>query len=98
MNTVDGIQSNHALTAGLSRVPDWLLLTGTAGQLERVWQEYENAATSADRAAPSAEAYVINQAGTVRQAYRTGSGPQTAAMTSSFAVLFAGAVRQALAG
>jgi cytochrome oxidase Cu insertion factor (SCO1/SenC/PrrC family) len=85
--------------AGLSRLPDWLVLTGTPARLQQVWQEYGITARplAAGTTAPdSDEAYVIDRAGRVAQKYRTGPGPGTAAMTSSFAVLLADAARQAL--
>jgi cytochrome oxidase Cu insertion factor (SCO1/SenC/PrrC family) len=84
----------------LTGLADWQYLTGTSGELERVWQAY--GITSQDLAAgpmsARATAYVIGQNGTVRAEYRTGPGPGTAAISSSFAVLFADATRQALGG
>jgi cytochrome oxidase Cu insertion factor (SCO1/SenC/PrrC family) len=84
--------------AGLSRLPDWLFLTGTPARLQQVRQQYGitpphgAGATAPDRN----EAYVIDRTGHVAQKYRTGPAPGTAAMTSSFAALLAGAARQAL--
>jgi cytochrome oxidase Cu insertion factor (SCO1/SenC/PrrC family) len=85
--------------AGLSRLPDWLLLTGTPARLQQVWQEYGITALppAAGATAPASdEAYVIDRTGRVAQKYRTDLRPGTAAMTSSFATLFADAARQAL--
>ena len=84
----------------LSRMPNWLLLTGTPAQLEHVWQEYGIAAPGAaagDTASANHQAYVIDRDGIVRERCGTGDGQQSAAMTSSFAVLFAAAAREALA-
>jgi cytochrome oxidase Cu insertion factor (SCO1/SenC/PrrC family) len=78
---------------GLSRPPDWLLLTGTPAHLRRVWQEYGITAETARHNAP---VYVIDPAGRVRREFRHDPGPGTAATSSSFAVLFADAARQAL--
>jgi cytochrome oxidase Cu insertion factor (SCO1/SenC/PrrC family) len=88
-------RSVHALQAfdqrqGLNLVPGWLYLTGTLTQLRQVWREYGTAAQD--------EIYVIDSAGNVRQKYGTGAGPGTAAIDSSFAVLFADAARHAMAG
>ena len=85
--------------AGLSGLPDWLLLTGTPARLRQVWREYGITAPSpaAGTARPaSGAAYLIDRAGHVAQTYRTDHGPGSAAMTSSFAALFADAAQQAL--
>ena len=85
--------------AGLSRLPDWLFLTGSPARLQQVWREYGIPARPGAGGAATAdsdEAYVINRIGRVAQQYRTGAAPETAAMTSSFAVLLADAARQAL--
>jgi cytochrome oxidase Cu insertion factor (SCO1/SenC/PrrC family) len=85
---------------GLGAVPDWLYLTGSAAELRRVRQAYGITAT--DAAAPAmtqrAQAYLIDGAGDILARYTTGPGPGTAAISSSFAVLFADAARQALRG
>jgi cytochrome oxidase Cu insertion factor (SCO1/SenC/PrrC family) len=86
-------RSVHALQAfdqrqGLNLVPGWLYLTGTLAQLQQVWREYGTAAQD--------EIYVIDPAGHVRQKYAAGAGPGTAAIDSSFAVLFADAARHAM--
>jgi cytochrome oxidase Cu insertion factor (SCO1/SenC/PrrC family) len=83
--------------AGLSRLPGWLFLTGTPARLQQVRQEYGIASPPAGATAPNRdEAYVIDRTGHVAQTYRTAPAPVTAAMTSSFAALLAGAARQAL--
>ena len=85
---------------GLGQVPGWLYLTGTLSQLHQVWHGYGITAQDLTGAAAlhTEEAYVIDAAGRVRQKFSTIPGPGTAAIRSSFAVLFANAARQALAG
>jgi cytochrome oxidase Cu insertion factor (SCO1/SenC/PrrC family) len=98
IETSEAGRSAHAGPAfgqqeGLSRLPGWLLLTGTPAQLRRVGQEYGIAGETARQNAP---VYVIDPAGRVRREFRHDPGPGTAATSSSFAVLFADATRQAL--
>jgi len=84
---------------GLTAVPDWLYLTGTLSQLRPVWREYGITRPAADAGPggqPAAEAYVIDRAGHIRLKYAAAAGPGTAATESSFAVLFADAIRQEL--
>jgi cytochrome oxidase Cu insertion factor (SCO1/SenC/PrrC family) len=85
---------------GLDQVPGWLYLTGTLSQLHQVWHGYGITAQDLTGAAAlhTEEAYVIDAAGRVRQKFSTSPGPGTAAIRSSFAVLFANAARQVLAG
>ncbi|MBO0818251.1 MAG: hypothetical protein J2P30_24215, partial [Actinobacteria bacterium] len=83
----------------LDTVPNWLFLTGSLPQLQRVWQEYPATAygLAAGTAAPrTGQSYVIDRTGHVRQVLDTGPGPGTAATRASFASLLAGAVQQAL--
>jgi len=84
---------------GLDRVPNWRYLTGSLAQLQRVWHEYGITAQDLSGAATqhTDRAYVIDPAGYVRRRYSTQPGPGTAAIKSSFAVLFADAARQVLA-
>jgi cytochrome oxidase Cu insertion factor (SCO1/SenC/PrrC family) len=85
--------------AGLSAVPGWLYLTGTLAQLRPVWRAYgitPPVAGAGPQSHSAAAAYLIDRAGQVRQKYSTAAGPGTAATRSSFAVLFADAIRQAL--
>jgi cytochrome oxidase Cu insertion factor (SCO1/SenC/PrrC family) len=90
---------------GLSQIPGWLYLTGTPSQLEQVRLDYRSAASDHGAVAigaagapepPGGEVYVIDRAGQVRQNYSIDPGPGTAAIRSSFAVLFADAARHAL--
>ena len=87
--------------AGLSRLPDWLFLTGSPARLQQVWREY---GIPARPGAPGLRGGHGGQRRGLchqpdrprRAACRTGAAPETAAMTSSFAVLLADAARQAL--
>jgi cytochrome oxidase Cu insertion factor (SCO1/SenC/PrrC family) len=83
----------------LDSVPNWLFLTGSVLQLQRVWQAYSVTASGLSAGAATGHtgrAYVIDRAGHVRQVLNTGSGPGTAATRASFASLLAGAAQQAL--
>jgi cytochrome oxidase Cu insertion factor (SCO1/SenC/PrrC family) len=84
---------------GLGRLPGWLLLTGAPARLRQVWHDYGITAQDLAGAAArrTAEAFVIDRAGQVRRRFSTGPGPGTAAIRSSFAVIFANAARQAMA-
>ena len=82
----------------LGQVPNWLYLTGSVPQLRRVWKEYGIAAEvlpAGSMVGHPDVAYVIDQAGRVREELNTDPGPGTTATKSSFAVLLADAARQA---
>jgi cytochrome oxidase Cu insertion factor (SCO1/SenC/PrrC family) len=84
---------------GFQNVPDWLYLTGTLPQLQRVWHDYGVIAQDLPAGAMTLhndQAYVIDRAGHVREEFSTDPGPGTAATKSSFAVLLADAARHAL--
>jgi cytochrome oxidase Cu insertion factor (SCO1/SenC/PrrC family) len=84
---------------GLSAVPDWLYLTGTLTQLRSAWQQYGVTVENLPAGAMSAHndlAFVIDRAGVIRQEIDADPGPGTTSTRSSFAVLFAADVRQAL--
>ncbi len=73
---------------GLSGVPNWLYLTGSAAQLRQVWQGYGVPVQIAPAGAMIAHgdyAFVIDQAGHVRQELNFDPGPGTASTQSSFA-------------
>jgi cytochrome oxidase Cu insertion factor (SCO1/SenC/PrrC family) len=85
---------------GLAGVPNWLYLTGTPAQLQQVWRQY---------GVPQAEilpagsmvghgdyAFVIDQAGHMRQELGFDTGPGTQATMSSFAAELTDAARQLL--
>jgi cytochrome oxidase Cu insertion factor (SCO1/SenC/PrrC family) len=85
--------------AGLSRLPNWLFLTGRPRGSSRSGRSTGSprsppplAARSRTRTRPASS----TGPGRVAQRYRTGSPPGTAAMASSSAALFAEAARQAL--
>lgn len=86
---------------GLSQLPNWLYLTGSLSQLEAVWQRYGVEVQNLPAGAMSAHndiAYVISRAGQLRQELSDDPGPGTSATISSFAVLLADSVRQAMDG
>ena len=85
---------------GLAVVPNWLYLTGIPAQLQQVWRQY---------GVPQAEilpagsmvghgdyAFVIDQAGQMRQELGFDTGPGTQATMSSFAAELTDAARQLL--
>ena len=83
----------------LDQVPNWLYLTGSGPQLQRVWKDYTIAALILPAGSMIAHryvAYVIDQTGQVRGELATHPGPGTTATKSSFAVLLANAARQAM--
>jgi cytochrome oxidase Cu insertion factor (SCO1/SenC/PrrC family) len=85
---------------GLDRLPNWLYLTGSLPELERVWNsfgivvDYEPAGAMI---AHSDVAYVIDPRGHTRFVLDSEPGPGSAASKSSFAVTLAGEVQQVLA-
>jgi cytochrome oxidase Cu insertion factor (SCO1/SenC/PrrC family) len=86
---------------GLSQVPNWLYLTGSLGQLRTVWQHYGVEVENLPAGAMSAHndiAYVISATGQLRQELSDDPGPGTSASISSFAVLMANSVEQAMGG
>lgn len=83
----------------LTQVPDWLYLTGSVPQLQRVWRDYGITAQILPAGSMIGHpdlAYVIDRAGRVRAELNTDPGPGTTATKSSFAVLLANAARNAL--
>ncbi len=83
---------------GLTTVPNWLFLTGTGAELERVWNTYEKVAPHmmAGMMVHSEVVFVIDMAGRIRWEVRDNPGPATASAQSSFAVLLSNATRQVL--
>ena len=84
---------------GLDHVPNWLFLTGTIPQLQRVWNDYGitvQVAPGGSMVAHSDEAIVIDAGGRIRWILDADPGPGTTATKSSFASLFAGCVSQVL--
>jgi cytochrome oxidase Cu insertion factor (SCO1/SenC/PrrC family) len=84
---------------GLSRLPNWLYMTGSLPQLQNVWRAYGMTAQDLPAGAMALHndvAYVIDRDGHVRQVINTDPGPGTTASQSSFAVELADAARQLL--
>jgi cytochrome oxidase Cu insertion factor (SCO1/SenC/PrrC family) len=83
----------------MNQVPNWLYLTGSVPQLKQVWKDYGIFAEILPGGSMIGHpdiAYVIDQAGRVREELSTNPGPGTTATKSSFAVLLSNAARQAL--
>ena len=83
----------------LTSVPDWLYLTGSPAQLEKIWRAYGvtgQISPAGAMVAHSDIAFVIDRSGHMRQELDADPGPGTASTKSSFAVLLAGAARHTL--
>jgi cytochrome oxidase Cu insertion factor (SCO1/SenC/PrrC family) len=99
--TYTGTAFTEAFTRqeGLGQVPNWLYLTGSLSQLQKVWNNYgievENL-PAGSMAAHSELAFVISGTGVIRQELSTDPGPATDTTKSSFSVLLADAARQAM--
>jgi cytochrome oxidase Cu insertion factor (SCO1/SenC/PrrC family) len=80
---------------GLTTVPDWCFLTGTAAELQQVWNGYEKLAPGmmAGMMVHSEVVFVIDMTGRIRWEVRDAPGPATASAQSSFAVLLADTAR-----
>lgn len=86
---------------GLDALPNWLYLTGSAGQLRNVWDHYGIQVADAPAGAMTAHddlAFVISPRGVVKSELNADPGPGTAVTTSSFATLMADSVRQVMNG
>ena len=84
---------------GLSTVPNWLYLTGSLGQLAKVWDDYGITVENLPAGSMSAhndEAVVIDRSGNIREDMGADPGPGTASTQSSFSVLLTQYARQAL--
>ena len=82
---------------GLAGVPDWLYLTGSPGRLRQVYQAYGVVSETSPGGAMLGHndvAFVIDQAGHLRQELNFDPGPGTAATKSSFAAELADAATQ----
>ena len=82
-------------------MPNWLYLTGSLSQLQRVWQNYGIEVEDLPAGAMSAHndiAYVISATGQIKQELDMDPGPGTQTTQSSFSVLLADSVRQTIAG
>ncbi len=84
---------------GLEHLANWDYLTGSATQLRRTWYSFGIQVEYAPGGAMIAHsdiAYVIDPAGHTRYVLNTDPGPGTQASKSSFAVVFAGELRNVL--
>jgi len=84
---------------GLAGVPDWLYLTGSPDRLRQVYHAYGAASQTAPGGAMLAHndiAFVIDQAGNLREELNFDPGPATAATKSSFAAELADAATRLL--
>lgn len=85
---------------GLSTVPNWLFLTGSAAQLQQTWGHY---GIFVSHMAPGSSSvmtdlvFVIDKNGQIRLEIRDNPGAGTISTRSSFATLLSGAARQTLA-
>ena len=84
---------------GLGVLPNWLYLTGTRARLQQVWRSYglPMAILPAGSMVGHGDyAFVIDQAGHIRQEMDFNPGPATTATKSSFAAELTGAAQQLL--
>ena len=83
----------------LSGLPNWLFLTGSLAQLQRVWRDYGIAAEvvpAGGMILHSDAAYVIDASGRTRYELNMDPGPGTSSTKSSFAATLANAARDAM--
>jgi cytochrome oxidase Cu insertion factor (SCO1/SenC/PrrC family) len=84
---------------GMDGVPNWLYLTGTRAQLQRVWRSYGlpmEILPAGSMILHGDYVFVIDQAGHLRRELGFDTGPGTQATMSSFAAELADAARQLL--
>jgi len=84
---------------GLDTLPNWLYLTGRGAQLDQVWSDYGLPMQVLPAGAMISHgdyAFVIDQAGHVRQELNFNPGPGTASTQSSFAAELTDAAHQLL--
>jgi cytochrome oxidase Cu insertion factor (SCO1/SenC/PrrC family) len=85
---------------GLDGVPNWLYLTGTSAQLQHIWARYGAAPAeilpAGSMVGHGDYAFVLDQAGHIRQELGFDTGPGTQATKSSFAAELTDAARQLL--
>jgi cytochrome oxidase Cu insertion factor (SCO1/SenC/PrrC family) len=84
---------------GLDTVPNWVYLTGPLTALRKVWGEYGMVAVNLPGGAMTShndDVFVISRRGLIVREFSSDPGPGTTATMSSYSVLFATAVRQAL--
>jgi protein SCO1/2 len=85
---------------GMAGVPNWLYLTGTLPQLQQVWRRYgvlpPQVLPAGSMVGHGDYAFVIDQAGHLRQELGFDTGPGTQATKSSFAAELTDAAQQLL--
>ena len=85
---------------GMAGVPNWLYLTGTLAQLQQVWRQYyidpPEILPAGSMVGHGDYAFVIDQAGHLRQELGFDTGPGTQATKSSFAAELTDAAQQLL--
>jgi cytochrome oxidase Cu insertion factor (SCO1/SenC/PrrC family) len=84
---------------GMSRLPNWLFLTGSLGQLQQTWKDYAitaQAVPGGGMIAHNDVAYVIDATGRTRAELNFDPGPGTASTQSSFAAELAAAAQHVL--
>ncbi|HJP79367.1 MAG TPA: redoxin domain-containing protein [Pseudonocardiaceae bacterium] len=83
---------------GLTTSPGWRFLTGTVGELQQAWSDYERVAPGmmAGMMVHSQVVFVIDAAGRIRWEVRDSPGPATPSAQSSFAALLADTARPML--
>jgi cytochrome oxidase Cu insertion factor (SCO1/SenC/PrrC family) len=85
----------------LSHVANWLYLTGSTSQLQKIWNAYGilvGYAAGGAMISHSDTAYVINAHGTLRYVLNADPGAATSATKSSFAVSLVNAITSAKNG
>jgi cytochrome oxidase Cu insertion factor (SCO1/SenC/PrrC family) len=85
---------------GMSALPNWEYLTGSAGQLQQLWARYGvtvQGVPAGGMVAHNDLAYVIDGSGRIRAELNMETGPGSASSRSSFAAVLAHAAGQALA-
>jgi cytochrome oxidase Cu insertion factor (SCO1/SenC/PrrC family) len=86
---------------GLDALPNWLYLTGTRARLQQVWLGFGlpmQILPAGSMVGHGDYAFVIDQAGHIRQEMNFNPGPGTTATKSSFAAELTGAAQQLLGG
>jgi cytochrome oxidase Cu insertion factor (SCO1/SenC/PrrC family) len=84
---------------GFAQVPNWLYLTGSVGQLEKVWENYGITVENLPAGAMTAHndiAFVIDPTGAIRQELDMDPGPATETTQSSFASQLSDAALQSM--
>jgi len=84
---------------GLTDLRNWTYLTGSLGQLRKVWASYGvivDTLPGGQMVAHNDLVFVIDASGRVRREFNADPGPGTATSLSSFAVVFAQSAEQAI--